>query len=102
MAGDEREPVGDVAPLACRLAFFFVRIRWAIGLWPALLIPALLFAAGHIPNSLDASRSVVYIVTFSVSNALLATGILYVAQRSQDVIRPGIVHYLMDIAIEAF
>ncbi|MEX2015511.1 MAG: hypothetical protein WD873_02665, partial [Candidatus Hydrogenedentales bacterium] len=30
------------------LAFAFVRLRWAIGLVPALVIPALLFACAHI------------------------------------------------------
>lgn len=84
------------------LAFAFVRIRWAFGLWPALLIPALLFALAHVPNSLAADRSLLYIITFFIVNTSLVVGILYVVQRAQDIIWLGLVHYLMDIAIEAF
>lgn len=84
------------------LAFGFVRLRWAFGLWPALLLPALLFAAAHVPGQIEEGRTAVEIVAFFVFNSGLVAAILYVAQKSQDIIWLGIVHYLMDVAIQAF
>lgn len=84
------------------LAFAFVRLRWTVGLWPALIIPALLFALSHVPGSLAEGRSLAYIAAFFVVNSGLVVAILYVVQRSRDIIWIGLVHYLMDIAIKAF
>ena len=84
------------------LAFVFVRLRWAMGLGPALVIPALLFALAHVPNSLAEGRSAGYIATFLILNSGLVVLILYVVQRSRDVLWLGMVHYMMDVAIEAF
>lgn len=84
------------------LAFLFVRLRWALGLWPSLLIPAVLFSLGHVPNSLEAGRSAGYIATFLILNSALVVAILYGVQRSRDIIWIGLVHYLMDVAIETF
>jgi hypothetical protein len=84
------------------LAFAFVRIRWAFGLWPAVLIPSVLFAVGHVPRQLADGTPVSEMAAFFALNTLLPAAILYVVQRSQDVIWIGIVHYLMDNAIGAF
>lgn len=84
------------------LAFVLVRIKWALGLWPALLIPSVLFALGHVPNSINAGESWTTIVAFFAVNTALVAVILYVVQKSQDVIWLGIPHYMMDIAIRAF
>jgi len=42
------------------------------------------------------------IAAFFLLNTLLPTAVLYVVQRSADCIWIGIVHYLMDVAIDAF
>ena len=83
------------------LAFAFVRLRWAMGLWPALVLPAVLFALAHVPGQIQEGRVLAEMAAFFVLNSVLVSLILYVAQRSQDVIWLGIVHYLMDIAIQA-
>jgi len=87
---------------AVAMAYVFVRLRWVVGLWPAIAIPAVFFAVAHIPGSLEEGRSFAYIAAFFVFNGTLTTAILYTVQRSRDVIWIGVVHYLMDIAIEAF
>lgn len=84
------------------LAFAFVRLRWAVGVVPALALPALLFAFAHIPGSLANDRSWDYIVAFFFFNGTLTAAILYVVHRSRDIIWLGIVHYFMDVAINAF
>jgi hypothetical protein len=84
------------------LAFLFVRVRWALGFWPAILIPAVLFAVGHVPRQLAAEEPIGTIVAFFVFNTFLPASILYVVARSRDIIWIGIVHYVMDIAIKAF
>ncbi len=83
------------------LAFVFVRLRWALGLWCAILVPCLLFALAHVPGQVQEGRGGLEIAAFFAFNTLLPAAVLYVAQRSQDVIWLGIVHYLMDAAIEA-
>jgi hypothetical protein len=83
------------------VAFGFVRFRWLVGLVPALLVPAAVFAAAHIPGQLADERSLATIVAFFLFNTSLAAAILWVVQRSRDVIWLGLVHYLMDIAIRA-
>ncbi len=87
---------------AVAMAYVFVRLRWVVGLWPAIAIPAVFFAVAHIPGSLEEGKSFGYIAAFFVFNGTLTTAILYTVQRSRDVIWIGVVHYLMDIAIEAF
>lgn len=87
---------------AVALAFVFVRLRWVVGLWPAILIPSILFALAHVPGSLEAGRSMSYILAFFFFNGALTCAIVYTIQRSRDVIWIGMVHYLMDVAIGAF
>ncbi len=87
---------------AVLVAFLFVRVRWALGFWPAILIPAVLFAIGHVPRQLAAGESIGTIVAFFAFNTFLPAAILYVIAVGRDVIWIGIVHYVMDIAIKAF
>lgn len=84
------------------IAFLFVRLRWAFGHIPSLVVPALLFAASHVPGSIADGESWAKIVAFFLFNSALTVALLYVIQRSQDVIWFGIIHYLMDVAIKAF
>ncbi len=83
------------------VAFVFVRLRWAVGLAAAIALPAILFAAAHVPGALADGSSATEIMAFFLFNCCLVSAILYVVQRSQDVIWIGLVHYLMDVAIEA-
>jgi hypothetical protein len=83
------------------VAFLFVRLRWAFGLLSALLIPALLFALAHVPGQMAAGTSFPEMASFFVVNTGLVAVVLYIVQRSEDVIWIGIVHYLMDIATNA-
>jgi hypothetical protein len=83
------------------VAFGLVRFRWLVGLAPALIVPAAVFAAAHIPSQLADERTMATIVAFFLFNTTLAAAILWVVQRSRDVIWLGMVHYLMDIAIRA-
>ena len=84
------------------LVFLFVRVRWALGTWPAILIPAVLFAVAHIPSQLAAEESLGTMIAFFVLNTLLPAAILYVIVLSRDVVWIAVVHYVMDIAIKAF
>ncbi len=84
------------------LAFLFVRLQWALGLWPALVGPGLLFAAAHIPRQIESGLGAAEMVAYFVVTATVAFAALYTMQRSRDVIWIGMVHYLMDIAIKAF
>ena len=83
------------------VAFLFVRIKWALGILPAILIPAGLFALAHIPGQLANGLNAAEIMAFFIVNGGLAGAILYFVHRSADIIWIGLVHYIMDIAIEA-
>ena len=80
----------------------YLRLVGNDGEAPSWASRAVFFAAAHIPGSLEEGRSFAYIAAFFVFNGTLTTAILYTVQRSRDVIWIGVVHYLMDIAIEAF
>ncbi len=100
----EPDCLSDALPVfleGAALAFGFVRLRWVLGLWGAIGVPCLLFALAHVPGQIDEGRGAAEIGAFFVFNTLLPAAVLYVVQRSQDVIWLGIVHYLMDVAIEA-
>ena len=84
------------------LAFCFVRIRWALGLPAALVLPALLFALAHVPGSIENGTGWAEIAAFFVFNSVLVAAMLYIIQRLQDVIWIWALHYLMDAAIEAY
>ena len=83
------------------LAFAFVRLRWVVGTAAAIAIPALLFAAAHVPGELEAGQGLPHIVVFFTFNTALSGAILWTVGRSRDIIWMGLVHYLMDIAIRA-
>jgi hypothetical protein len=100
----ELKRIVDFVPIfleGVALAFLFVRLRWALGLWIALLLPALLFAFAHIPNHVASGLSALEIIVFVLMDSTLVAVILYVVQRSRDIIWLGVVHYLMDLAISA-
>ncbi len=84
------------------LAFLFERVRWAVGLWPALVVPSLFFAVAHIPRQIDAGLAWNGMFAYFMLNTLLPMSILYVVHLSRDVIWIGIVHYVMDMAVGAF
>ncbi|MHC4219828.1 MAG: CPBP family glutamic-type intramembrane protease [Planctomycetota bacterium] len=84
------------------LAFAYVRLRWAVGQWPALIAPGLLFAAAHIPRQLESGLGVPEMAAYFAVTAGVAGAVLYTLERSRDVVWLGIVHYLMDVAIGAF
>jgi hypothetical protein len=84
------------------LAYAFVRLRWAIGVWPALLVPAALFAAAHIPRQIENGLAPGLMAVYFAVTALIAVVVLLTLARSRDVVWLGIAHYLMDIAIKAF
>lgn len=84
------------------LAFGFVRIRWALGLPAALVLPAALFALAHVPGSIEGGSSWSEIAAFFVFNTGLVAALLYLIQRSQDVIWIWVIHYFMDAAIKAY
>lgn len=83
------------------LAFVLVRMRWVTGRAVTVLVPAVLFAAAHIPSGLAEGKSAVEIAAFFVLNVALVAVILDVVQRAQDIVWLSFVHYLMDIAIKA-
>lgn len=83
------------------VAFGFVRLRWLLGMVGALSLPALLFAAAHIPGQVADHHSLFTIVAFFAFNSALTVAILWTVQRSRDIVWIGMVHYLMDIAIKA-
>lgn len=84
------------------IAFLFVRIKWLIGMRWAILIPSLLFAFSHVPSSLAEGDPLGHILIFFALTSGLTLFILYTTYRSRDIIWLGVVHYLMDVAIEVF
>ena len=84
------------------VAFLFVRLRWALGAPAALLVPCLLFAAAHVHGDIEQGRPAAGVVAFFALNTLLPCAIFAVVARSRDVVWIGVVHYVLDVAIEAF
>lgn len=84
------------------LAFLFVRLKWVVGIKWAITIPSLLFALAHVPGSTAEGDSLSHIVTFFFLTGGLTTIILYTTYRSRDILWLGVVHYMMDIVIQAF
>lgn len=102
-AGDGKR-LTDFVPVfleGVAMAFLLVRMRWAVGPWPAVVLPALLFAAAHIPSEMAEGRSVAEIIAFFVLNSVLVTAILTIVLRTRDIVWLGVVHYFLDIAIKA-
>ncbi len=84
------------------LAFVYDRLRWVSGHVPSILMPGLLFAAAHVPRSIEAGRTVGEIAFWFLFNTALPACILHVVARSRDVIWIAIPHYVLDVAIGAF
>ena len=84
------------------VVFAFVRLRWAIGEWPALLMSAALFAAAHIPLQIQNGLLPGLMAVYFAVTAVITVVVLLTLARSRDVVWLAIVHYLMDIAIGAF
>jgi len=87
---------------AAAVAFAFLRLRAVLGTAPALLVPCVLFAAAHIPRSIEAGEGAGEIAAFFALNTLLPFAIFWTVLRSKDIVWIGIVHYLLDVAIGAF
>lgn len=83
------------------LAFAFVRFRWLVGTIPAVVVPVLVFAAAHVPSQLANDRTLVHMAIFFAFNSVLSGVILMTVARSRDIVWIGLVHYLLDVAIEA-
>lgn len=84
------------------LAFLFVRLKWVVGLKWAIGIPAILFAAAHIPRALANDSSLEIIIIDSVLTAAVTVIVFATTAKSRDIIWLGLLHYFMDIAIGAF
>lgn len=84
------------------VAFVFVRLRWITSKWVAILIPAFLFAIAHLHYSIEAGKSFVYTISFFLFNVGIVSGLLFMLQRVRDILWIGILHYFMDVAINAF
>ncbi len=84
------------------IAFAYVRLRWAMGQWPALIAPGVVFAAVHIPRQLESGMGKPEMIGYFAVTTGITFFVLYTLERSRDVIWLGIVHYLMDVAIGAF
>jgi len=83
------------------VAFAFVRFRWLVGTLVATLVPAVVFAAAHVPGQLADERALAYMAVFFVFNSVLTGTVFLTIARSRDVVWIGLVHYLLDVAIEA-
>ncbi|MEM9856583.1 MAG: hypothetical protein AAF843_04485 [Bacteroidota bacterium] len=84
------------------LAFLFIRLKWTTNLRVALLVPAVLFALGHLPGMLAEGDPWWHMVLMSTATGLVTIIVLYTCYQIKDILWIGIVHYLMDVAISAF
>ena len=84
------------------VAFVYVRLRWALGPVAAALVPGLLFAVAHLPRAFEAGDPVGAVVVMFVVNTALVAGLVAWAARFRDVVTLGVVHWLWDLAIDAF
>ena len=84
------------------LAFLFVRLRWAVGFWPAALLPAVLFALAHFPGAIADGADWQRLLAFGLFNTGIVVAILALLENVQDVIWLALLHHLMDAAIQAY
>lgn len=84
------------------IAFIFVRLRWIMPAWVAVLIPCLLFASAHIPRFLESEQNITGLIVFVTFNTFVAAVVFSTSLRARDIIWISIPHYMMDIAIQAF
>jgi len=78
------------------IAALFVRISAAIGLKYACIFVASLFAIGHIPAMITNGATFAELGSL-IGDALLGVGIIYVVQKSRDIIWFWCVHFAMDM-----
>lgn len=84
------------------LAFLFVRLQWLLGARAAALIPAVFFAAAHVPRALADGEQAGAIVAFFAFNTVFVATLLLLLRRHRDVASIGAAHWLTDLAIGAF
>ncbi|MEM9078344.1 MAG: hypothetical protein AAGC43_14975 [Bacteroidota bacterium] len=84
------------------VAFIFIRLKWVSNLKVALFVPGLLFALGHVPGMLAQSEPWWHIILMSIFTGFIAMFVLYTCNNIKDIVWLGIVHYFMDVAINAF
>lgn len=84
------------------LAFLWVRLRWAFGRTTASILPALLFAIGHLPRDIQDGTPIPEMLAFFAFNTAFVAALLALLARYRDVVALGVAHYLMDLATKAF
>jgi hypothetical protein len=78
------------------IAILFVRLRAAIGLRGGIILVAALFALAHIPAMLSGGAGVNELSSL-VLDTLLGVGVIFVVQRSADIIWFWCIHFAMDM-----
>jgi hypothetical protein len=78
------------------IAILFVRLAAAIGRGRAIVLVACLFAAGHIPAMISKGASL-HEISLLLRDAGLGTAVIYVVQRSRDIVWFWCVHFCMDM-----
>ena len=78
------------------IAALFVRFSSAIGLKYAIILVASLFAIGHIPAMITDGATFVELGSL-VGDTLLGVGIIYVVQKSRDILWFWCIHFAMDM-----
>jgi len=83
------------------VAFLFVRLSWLWGTRVSITLPSVLFALVHVPGMVAQEDPLMHILLMSIFTCTISIIVLYTCDRTKDVIWLGVVHYLMDVAIEA-
>ena len=78
------------------IAALFVRISAAIGLKYSCILVASLFALGHIPAMITNGATLAELGGL-IGDTILGVGIIYVVQKSRDIIWFWCVHFAMDM-----
>ena len=84
----------------CSVAMLLVRFKAAVGkkwfLW-VIIVVAFLFSASHYPLKMTQGLSFITATREILIDGLLVSGILYVIQRSQDILWFWCIHFAMDM-----
>jgi hypothetical protein len=86
------------AVLALSGLALYQTLRGELAAFPAVLGEAV----AHVPRGIESGLGPAEIAAFFCLNTLLPLAIFFVVFRSRDVVWVGVVHYLLDIAIDAF
>lgn len=78
------------------IAVLFVRIRSAIGLRGSIVLVAALFALGHVPAMVSTGVSFRELSSLLL-DTLLGAGVIFVVQKSADILWFWIIHFAMDM-----